>query len=540
MGKQVLSTLICLVSIGANAQISRYDLNFDQQVDSQDVVTLVSAVLNQHDSLKSNHQRLILHSAGDSIYLPTSRIDDIAWTIGGNERNLTLHDTIEQTINDTLTQGVTHYVTTLIPEKRVCYQQEPIKMAKEGLSNVNFIPIFGQSLGVGCAAVPIVTPTCKYKSAIMFNTGVRNARVQESALTSFVPLHESEDPAKGDKQPDGETCASGCAEMLTELFELEEDIDTDDDFWDDHKFLFAEFGYSGKRIAELMKTSSTKVLYYDGLVNGVKAAKRICDENGLTLNVPCFMYIQGEADQSDNVSCEYYADSLSALRLRFNKVVKEITGQENEVSCILHQLASQNLMGKSRKPKYGDQTMNVPLVEMEFIRDSTEFRGSTPIYILDHSTIEPAHLTGVGEKLFGAYFGRSIFQLLKGRPSPALLMQDVKVVGNSVIVTFNDSITIDTSYVNEVENYGFTIINQRSAHIISSVKVSGNYVILNCKESPAGGTLYYGFNGERGYDGREHGSRGNIHTAGPTDTVFTIEGRTYPLYDYLHSFYTQL
>ena len=204
----------------------------------------------------------------------------------------------------------------------------------------------------------------------------------------------------------------------------------------------------------------------------------------------------------------------------------------------MYQTCSQNYWFT---PTFANYTaMDIPTAQMDLINEEPNFCACNPAYMLDHSTVEPIHLSAVGEKMMGNYCGISLKQLLVDNfKFKGLTLNNYTVNGNNITLELNvpcPPIRIDTQFVKEVSNYGFKVVKSDDSDILSSVSVYDNQVILTCSENPVGCKLYYGFNGSAGYDGRKKGSRGNICDSGDYIYNGEIGGIKYPLRNYLYSF----
>ena len=408
------------------------------------------------------------------------------------------------------------------------------------LSNVSFIPIFGQSLSVGAAATPVITTKNKYPAALMFNIGIRCSQKSESSFTSFIELHETEAGKTNDSAGVGETVASGCVEQLIELICRDYGINPYSSYWDNHKFLFGSFGSGSKTIAMLTETPESGIGFYQGVVNAMKAAKRICDEKGWTLNIPAWIWIQGETDQKMKTPKADYKEALVNLAKQFDIDAKAVTGQDNEVKCICYQTASQNIVGATTTPMFASTAMDIPTAQMELVRDNGMFVASAPVYILDHSEKEPIHLSATGEKMLGLYCGKALKSVLDSSfKQKGITPQSFLVSENNITIKCSvpcPPLHSDTYYVNEVENFGFKVLNSSNLDIISSVKLFFDEIRISCSESPIGCKLMYGFNGTKGKDGRIEGSRGNVCDNGNHIYHGDINSHDYTLANYLYSF----
>lgn len=419
-----------------------------------------------------------------------------------------------------------------------------LSLDKFTIANVNFVPIFGQSLSVGAAATPIITSERKYEAGIKFNVGIRCPKKKVSSFTSFVPLVEEVSGATVDSAGVGETVASGCVEQLLELLCKEVGISPYSKYWNNHKFLFGSFGAGSTTISMLTEVPTSGIGYYQGVVNAMQAAKNICDENGWTLNIPAWIWIQGETDMKPEsaggvaTSKDIYKQELQQLAAQFNSDAKSITGQSNDVKCICYQTASQNIWGNTSN--YTSTIMDVPTAQMELIRDNNMFVASNPVYILDHSKAEHIHLSASGEKMMGLYCGVALKSVIDGTYNKkGVTPATYSISENTVILKCNVScppLRVDNTWVKEVDNLGFTLLNSGNVNIIKSVEVFDDEIVIQCSQSPLNCRLFYGFNGTSGYDGRLKGSRGNICDCGGRIYNGNIGGRQYTLANYLYTF----
>lgn len=394
------------------------------------------------------------------------------------------------------------------------------------LSNVMFIPIFGQSLSIGADAIPPITTECKYPGAIMFNTGVRCVKKNVSDIQIFQPLRET---------TSGETVASGCAEKLIQLISAKLGISPYNDYWRSHKFLFATFGAGSTTISDLTTDPEDGGMsYYDGIVNAITAAKSICDSYGWTLNVPAWIWMQGERDMYLETS--NYKEQLLALANQLNTDAKQITLQTNNAICVCYQTGSQNIWGNVHT--FNSTRLDVPNDQMELIRDNELFVASIPVYALDHSS-EPIHLSAVGEKMCGLYNAISIERLLEGTLMKGVTPASYNVSGNDIEVIFNvpcPPLIFDTTFVKEVSNMGFSVLKSDNSDIITNVELFDDKVTIHCSESPIGCKLYYGLNGTAYRDGRKEGARGNLSDIAGKIYNEEIDGKIYSLPNYCYGF----
>lgn len=409
---------------------------------------------------------------------------------------------------------------------------DPTAKIEMPLADITMIPIFGQSLSVGAAATPVISASPKYNAGLMFNGGVVAKQKAVSFFTDFQPLAESNQ----------ETPASGTADKLAEQIQTEDGVSVISEYWNNHHVLLVSCGEGSKTIADLVSD------YYDGLKAAVQGAKNICDSNGLTLNVPCWIWIQGETDQKEDTansksatSLSDYKTALTNLQSGFNTYVKSVTGQTNDIVCICYQSASQNIVAETKTPSYTNTAvMGVPTAQMQLVRDNDSFVASAPVYILDHSTEQPIHLSNVGSKMLGLYCGIAAKAVAFGETAPTgLVPKSYAIDGTKLTIKYDvpvPPIRIDTEWVKEVAHYGFSLLDSSNNDLISSVSAFDDTVEITCSASPTNAMLFYGFNGSNGKDGRLQGSRGNICDSAKYIFDGEIAGKRYALGNYAYSF----
>lgn len=389
-----------------------------------------------------------------------------------------------------------------------------------------FVPIFGQSLAMGSASVPVISTTNKYNTGLMFQNGVRYSLPQ----TEFVPLCEMS------TMNEGETAASGCVEEFVYTMNKESNIPTSSIYWQNHQLLFVACGAGSKTIKQLREN------YVGTIQKSLENAKKICDRNNYKLRMPALIWIQGETDQKQSNSENEYKLSLEELQQYITHIADSILGNNEEVKFICYQTSSQNIVGTTIKPSYTTTAMDIPNAQMSLIRDNENFIASCPTYILDHSIDQPIHLSALGEKLLGMYAGLGLYDLLvNNKGNNGFTFKNAVVDKNRIIVYFNipqEPIIIDNTWCNPVPNYGFSVINKENKDIVNNVTVFSNHVIIDCYENPDCCKLFYGFNGNADRDGRLEGSRGNLKDC--TRRIGLLENQEITMSNWLYSFYTTL
>lgn len=410
-------------------------------------------------------------------------------------------------------------------------QPNPNSYSLPKCTNVIMIPIVGQSLSLGSASVPVLTTTNKYNTGLMFEGGVRfsNNRSQ------FVPLVEMKGSPTNDSANTGETVASGCVEGFVEALSHDMGIDVYDDYWQSHQLMFVTCGSGSKTIQQIIDTYIPTQL-----VPSIQSAKQICDTNGWTISVPAIIYMQGETDQKQNIAKDTYKEQLQRLQFVCDSIATDVLNEEQYTKVILYQIASQNIVGQPTTPTFTSTAMNVPTAQMEVIRDDDKFLASAPVYILDHSQAEPIHLSAEGERLLGFYCGNTLADLLfRSKHQKGVMPYHVYAKGNKTIVEYNveyPPLRADTTWVTSVANHGFAILNSQGINIVSSVNINETQVVIDCTQSPMNAHLFYAFNGTRGKDGRQQGSRGNLCDSKGFHYTAQIGEFTQRMHNYAYAF----
>ena len=416
------------------------------------------------------------------------------------------------------------------------YLEEEKEKGLNTLKNVTMIPIFGQSLSIGAAAVPPITTVAKYPAGIMFNGGVRAKLQTTDFFTDFESLIEEESSGLG------ETVASGCMEGIVEYITQNYGITPTEEYWNNHKLLFVACGEGSKSIDDLINTPSGYT-YYDGLIASIEGAKKICNERNLTLHVPCWIWIQGETDQSQETTYTTYKNTLEQLALNIDTDVKNITSQTEDVKCVCYQTNAQNIVATTKEPTYtNDLALAVPNAQVDLIKESDYFIGANPVYVLEHSAdlSQRIHLSAEGSKMMGHYMGFTIGKyLMTNQQHKGVHVESYTVNGNNIELTMNTPCTnlgFSNEWIANVPNQGFNILNSGNTEIISSISVYDKIVTIECTEDPTNARIFYGFNGTAYYDGRKLGSRGLLRDMQHRVKNCDIGGTNYTLSNYAYCF----
>ncbi|WP_223560194.1 sialate O-acetylesterase [Chryseobacterium lathyri] len=293
----------------------------------------------------------------------------------------------------------------------------------------------------------------------------------------------------------------------------------------------------GTCITDLSKGTTT----YNSLLSQVQTAKNTAASLGKTFSVPAFCWTQGEEDYraGDNAgdygSGKYipteYASKLIKLIDDLNTDIKAITGQKNDVKCIMYQVASHNPY--TRYPRIAIEQLNAA------IKDKRIFLAKT-MYDVEYNAADNVHAPNKTYRNMGNHYGIALFDaIVKNEHRLPIYPVKNTRVGNSMYIQFHvpvKPLMFDDVWVTPQTdgNKGFNLVNVNneysttatiasSATMITAVNiVSADTVKIDFSGPPAAGTrLTYGVNGS-GWNiingsrtgtrksGRTEGARGNL------------------------------
>ena len=239
------------------------------------------------------------------------------------------------------------------------------------------------------------------------------------------------------------------------------------------KIFASTAGVGGAPIDSLKKGTS----YYTTMLQHVTNAKNLVTATGQTFSTNTHVYIQGEQDTGGITQAAYLA-KLRQLASDVNTDIKSITGQSSNVPTLIHQVAinAATTDGKIQKAQLDAGTNNSSIYLV------------TPIYIMPHHS-DKVHLTEVGYKWMGAYFGRAQYELVTKGIEPKRLLPISASIANAT-VTINFSVpdlplALDTTTIPQTQDYGFAVKVDGVAATIQSVSVNSDKVTIVLASAPA-------------------------------------------------------
>lgn len=273
-------------------------------------------------------------------------------------------------------------------------------------------------------------------------------------------------------------------------------------------------------------------------ISEIEYAYKNTKERGWEFNIPAICWMQGESDIVNYPETDYKT-ILKQMHLNFNKAIKKITRQKNDVRMICYQTNVVTKGSKYRQDNYHAKETLAPESQMELIRDDTLFWASCPVYPFSFVR-ENLHIDAVGQKRVGNYAALSILKLLRhDQPFTGVIPTKTSIINNDIYISFNvpcPPLCFDTISVNKAKHYGFSVIQKDNTDIIEDVNLSKDTIIIKCKKSPIGGRVRYAINGELGKSGRRIGPRGNLRDSQGNNYKIRIQNKDYPQHNWCYMF----
>lgn len=391
------------------------------------------------------------------------------------------------------------------------------------LTDVNYVTSYGQSLSVGWNSKPVISTTQPYNN-IMFKGGVRPYETGGDR-SEFVPLIESlsEDTWRG------ESPIAGTFDYFTKIYGKEKGV----------RFLGSVNGVGGISITGLAKNTEP----FMRIKNDLVAGKKLCDEKKESFSMPFFVWTQGETDQMNKQTQEWYIDKMLTLINDVDILAKSITGQTNRVLCLGYQVSTHLNYFKSNPTDYP----SIALAQLKMaLDDSSGYVMTTPLYPFNYSD-DGVHLSAEASKLYGAYVGYVAKKVLvEGKKWKPIHPTNYKVTSKNgkwalqiEFYTPVPPLVIDTTVVTNPGNFGFTLVKGSGEKIgIKSIKVlNKTSIILDLEEPPINAKLCYGMtHKEFQKSSYNSGARGCLRDSQGEKVRETILTKEYKMHNWLPFF----
>lgn len=398
---------------------------------------------------------------------------------------------------------------------------------KAPLTEWNYFPSYGQSLSVGWTAKPVVSTEQK-EGNLMFKSGVR---VYENGndRSALVPLVE------GVNGPRGETPVSGAVDYFSRKFKKQAPGPAAN-----IHFVCAAEGVGGVSIGALSKGTDA----YRRVLDDLKAGKELADKEKKTFSMPGFLWTQGETDQQNKKTKEWYKEKMLRLIQDIDADAKAVTGQKNDVLCFGYQVSSHLNYFKFNPTDY--PVIAQAQLELALEKDS-RYIMTTPMYQFTYS--DGVHLTAPMSRLYGEYAGYVMKKVMVDgvdwKPIHPIAHK-VKKTGRvwTVDVQFFvpvPPLVLDAKTILDPGHYGFTLVTEQGEpQAIKSVTLLGkNAVRIVTEADPSTSHLRYGMNLKAHLPtGPKTGARGCLRDSQGNKVKTKILNETYrmdnwcPFFDY--------
>ncbi len=169
------------------------------------------------------------------------------------------------------------------------------------------------------------------------------------------------------------------------------------------RFLCSADGVGGVSIGVLSKGKAP----YQRILDDLTAGRELASKAGKSFSMPCFLWTQGETDQQDRKTGEWYKEKMRALIQDIDADAKAVTGQKNDVLCFGYQVASHLNYFAQNPTDY--PAIAVAQLDLALEKDS-RYIMTTPMYHFSYS--DGVHLTAPMSRLYGEYAGYVMYKVL--------------------------------------------------------------------------------------------------------------------------------
>lgn len=383
----------------------------------------------------------------------------------------------------------------------------PFAMAK---ATTNAMVGYGQSLSTGVRAGSVLSTTQPFNN-ITFASGVRG---DGGVYTATKPLVEDNAKPTPDGEADsGETFCSGAANYASLSAYLDSQV-----LPSEHVIFSSTAGHGGYVISQLAKGSAWYNSQFLSHLNGIKTLK---PDSALQ----AVLWAQGETNMVNPAytKAEHYT-SLIQLQKDVEADAKSIFKQSTPTLFLTYQHST--LVNKG--------THAVPLAILDACQKSDRFYFVAPTYFLPHA-FDNLHLSAVGYKWLGAYYGRAYKQaVVEGIKPKAIMPKGAVVNGKIVKVKFDvphAPLVIDTATLKPTPDSGFSVFVDGADRAITSVTVADDEAIITLTNTPAANSsivVKYALTKMAAELGFESGGSGNLRDSCTESCI--IDGVTKPLF----------
>ena len=322
-----------------------------------------------------------------------------------------------------------------LTERRIFVEPKSSNLEFEE-NTINHILITGQSLSVGETGSPALSVSQSYEN-LRFLDG------------KFVSLIENTDKSKVGANV--ETIASGFANNVTFASKDQK-----------YQILISNNGLDGAQYEKLKKGTE---LYQKNL-NEVIEAQKIAKKMGKKYQVPAVFVIHGETDNFLGNGSKY-ASFLQEWYQDYNRDIKAITGQSNDIYFFTDQMSS---FGQDLATPKGITSPSTALNQLKASIANPRIILVAPKYFLTYT--DNLHLNNLGYRQLGEYYAKAYKQTILNQNSrdfqtwKPLLPTSTIISGKTIKIQFNipkKPLILDTKNVLEKENYGFEYTDDQNS-----------------------------------------------------------------------------
>jgi hypothetical protein len=391
------------------------------------------------------------------------------------------------------------------------------------IPKVHHILFYGQSLSTGWKGLPILT-TQSSPNTYTFSGGVRSGTNQ---LKYLIPLIENSNYFGEPSDQAGETPASGAVEEIINLIPPVVQQKTIS------KILVSVAGENGQSITSLSKGSP----YFERLQAQIESGFNLTNDQSNDYQLGSLFWIQGEADaDNQNITKESYKSKLIQLHTQVKTIYSNLLQSRVELPLLLSQVAHKQAI---------DQKISQS--QWEVAKENQEIYFVTPIYFLPHNT-DGVHLTNVGYKWLGAYFGRAYYQIVINdqKIKPLVPIQAIAKNKQLIEIRYNvpvQPLVFDMITISQTTNFGYSIDYTDSTTVIDPIRsvniIGGDRVEISFRsgfEIQEGMRLRYALDYRASGTYIEGGATGNLRDSAGTDTFISIQENHYALHNWSISF----
>jgi hypothetical protein len=215
--------------------------------------------------------------------------------------------------------------------------------------------------------------------------------------------------------------------------------------------------------------------------------------------VPAVVAVHGE---TDGLSVTYQAD-IEQWQTDYETDIKAITGQTGIIP-----------MFHSQWSAWGTTTLSPYAMLAAHVANPTKHILVCPKYFLPYS--DGIHLTNVGYRLLGAYYGKALHAVMSGAGFTPLRPVSAVRTGDVIVLTVAGrvgSLVLDTTAVTNPGNFGFEVTGGGS---ISAVAIVGNTLEITVTGTITRLRYAYTGNGTPNTGGPTTGPRGCLRDSDTT------------------------